>query len=30
MVNGKPWDKIEGDWVILPGNIGQATVIASY
>jgi len=26
-VNGKPWDKLEGDWIVLPGNIGRATVV---
>jgi hypothetical protein len=29
-VNGKPWQKVDCDWVILPGNIGDATVIANY
>jgi hypothetical protein len=29
-VNGKPWEKIEGDWVILPGNIGEASVEVAY
>lgn len=29
-VNGKPWKDIEGEWVHLPGNIGQATVEATW
>jgi hypothetical protein len=29
-VNGKPWKKLDGDWVILPGNIGTASVVAAY
>jgi hypothetical protein len=29
-VNGQPWEKNEGDWVILPGNIGKATVVADF
>ncbi len=29
-VNGKSWKKLEGDWVILPGNIGAAAVVAAY
>ncbi len=28
-VDGAPWDDIEGDWVILPGDIGQAEVTAN-
>ena len=30
MVNGKPWRELDGDWVILPGNIGTATITAAY
>jgi hypothetical protein len=30
LVNGKPWKRIEGDWVLLPGNIGAAKVIVRY
>jgi hypothetical protein len=30
MVNGRPWQKIEGDWVILPGSIGTTEVVAKY
>ena len=29
-VNGQSWEKLNGDWVILPGNIGTAFVVASY
>jgi len=29
-VNGQSWKKLEGDWVILPGNIGTAEVVATY
>jgi hypothetical protein len=29
-VNGKPWKKFKGEWVTLPGNIGQASIVASY
>jgi hypothetical protein len=29
-VNGKPWNKIAGEWVRLPGNIGQATIEATW
>ena len=29
-VNGRDWRKLQGDWVILPGNIGEATVLAAY
>jgi hypothetical protein len=29
-VNGRPWKNLNGDWVILPGNIGSAVIIASY
>jgi hypothetical protein len=29
-VNGRLWEKTEGDWVILPGNAGTAEVVATY
>jgi len=29
-VNGKSWEKLDRDWVILPGNIETATVTATY
>jgi hypothetical protein len=29
-VNGKSWKKLDGDWVILPGNIGAAAITAAY
>ena len=29
-VNGKPWKQFKGEWVDLPGDIGTATVVASY
>jgi hypothetical protein len=29
-VNGQSWEKLDGDWVILPGNIGSAVVVATY
>ncbi len=29
-VNGQPWEPRDGDWVILPGDVGAATVIATY
>ncbi len=29
-VNGKRWRKLDGDWVILPGNIGAAEVVARF
>ncbi|MGH7978413.1 MAG: hypothetical protein ACREE6_03500, partial [Limisphaerales bacterium] len=29
-VNGKAWNKLDGDWVILPGNVGRAVIIARY
>ena len=29
-VNGHSWKKLGGDWVILPGNIGKAEIIATY
>ena len=29
-VNGQSWKKRDGDWVILPGNIGTATIVANY
>ena len=29
-VNGKPWEKFAGEWVQLPGDIGNVTVVARY
>jgi hypothetical protein len=29
-VNGQAWTKLDGDWVILPGNIGSAVIVAAY
>ena len=29
-VNGRPWRKLDRDWVILPGNIGTASIVANY
>lgn len=29
-VNDKPWRKMEGDWAVLPGNIGNAKIEAVY
>ncbi len=29
-VNGKPWAKVQGEWVQLPGDIGNVTVVARY
>lgn len=29
-VNGKPWRDFGGDWVHLPGNVGDATVVARW
>lgn len=29
-VNGVPWPKFNGEWVELPGNIGQASLVARY
>jgi hypothetical protein len=29
-VNGKAWKKLQGEWVILPGDIGTTTVTARY
>jgi hypothetical protein len=29
-VNGKPWKEFDGEWVTLPGNIGQATLVARF
>ena len=29
-VNGQSWKKRDADWVILPGNIGTASIVASY
>jgi hypothetical protein len=29
-VNGQAWTRLDDDWVILPGDIGSATIVASY
>ena len=29
-VNGKPWRKLDRDWVLLPGDIGAATIVANF
>ena len=29
-VNARSWRKLEGDWVILPGDIGTVAIIATY
>jgi hypothetical protein len=29
-VNGKAWKKLDGDWVILPGNISKAVIVVEY
>ena len=29
-VNGRAWMKLDGDWVILPGNVGSAVIVAAY
>jgi hypothetical protein len=29
-VNGQAWKKLDGDWVILPGDIGTALIVAAY
>jgi hypothetical protein len=29
-VNGKTWQKVDNDWVILPGNIGTAIITGTY
>ncbi len=29
-VNGKPWSEIRGEWVVLPGSLGAATVVAEW
>ncbi|HEX3989144.1 MAG TPA: hypothetical protein VHZ30_06910, partial [Verrucomicrobiae bacterium] len=29
-VNGKLWKNLSGDWVILPGSIGTAEIVATY
>jgi hypothetical protein len=29
-VNGEAWKRVSGDWVVLPGDIGNATVRVSY
>jgi len=30
IVNGKRWNKFDGEWVRLPGNAGKVTVVARY
>jgi hypothetical protein len=30
MVNGKAWKQVDGDWVILPGDIGKSEIVARY
>lgn len=30
VVNGEPWSDVHGDWVILPGTLGKARVLARY
>lgn len=29
-VNRKVWKKLDGDWVILPGDVGRAVIVASF
>ena len=29
-VNGKSWEKFKGEWVDLPGDIGEANVVARF
>jgi hypothetical protein len=29
-VNGRAWKNLDGDWAILPGNIGSAVIVATY
>jgi hypothetical protein len=29
-VNGEVWDRVEGDWVLLPGGMGDVEVVARY
>jgi hypothetical protein len=29
-VNGQVWNKVQGDWVVLPGDLGTATVVVRY
>jgi hypothetical protein len=29
-VNGKPWKNLSDNWVILPGDIGTAEIVATY
>jgi len=29
-VNGRAWKKMQGEWVVLPGDLGTATVVARY
>jgi hypothetical protein len=30
MVNGKPWTEFKGEWIELPGDIGDATIVARF
>jgi hypothetical protein len=30
IVNGRRWKNLDGDWVILPGDIGRVSIIAAY
>jgi hypothetical protein len=29
-MNGKPWEKFDGEWVRLPGNVGKTTIVARF
>jgi hypothetical protein len=29
-VSGRSWKKLDGDWVILPGDSGMAAIVATY
>jgi hypothetical protein len=29
-VNGQPWKQVSGEWVTLPGHIGEATVVGKF
>jgi hypothetical protein len=29
-VNGRAWKNLDGDWAILPGNIGSVVIVATY
>ena len=29
-LDGKPWTQFKGDWVLLPGDVGTATVVARF